>query len=501
MALFFFCLVAHGFAYFNFAPSHDVLNYLSHLGGSWEIGLGRFFQPLYDMLRGGYVMPWLTGILTMLFGGIACFLISDLMNIKNRWLVFFSAGAVVANASMTEVNYSFVYLTDVFTLALLFACAGAFALVRVRGAAGIALGCVFFTLAMGIYQSYIMAGVILLVFDAMKHALHDRSLWKSQWKQWGRYVLCVVCTAVVYFGVFRLLLLCTGIPTANTYNSPDNLTNMTAATLLQYVKHAYSSFLSFFFGYRQTPFSLFYLANMLLFGLAGVLLMGHLIREKLPVFNWFILLIGAAAVPAFGQFMSILTLSSQTYFLASHPLFLLYPGLIALIGSLNGGMKKASLPSFERRFSIRVLALFTCGMLIYNCVRFSNEMYMFRQIQYDKTVSHVTRIMDDLHEVPGYQHGETEVVFFGSLAHTLNNIEQPEGYRWLTGMGGAATTYSMIMQNFIYMMGERPNIQIDSSATYKAYSLRDDIDLMPCYPTSGYCAMVDGVVVVRLSKW
>lgn len=491
----FFCLVAHGFAYLNFAPNHDTFNYLTSLAGNWEVQLGRFVQLWYARLRGGYLMPWLGCILTILFVGLSCFFICDVLDMKNRWFIAASAGLMVANATMTDAVYSFVYISDAFALALLLSCAGAFCVIRWKHWAGVVLGAVLMMLGMGMYQSYVLVGAALLLLDVMKQAVTDRQLWKNHWRQWARYVLCMALTAALYFTAYRIMLSIRHVTVTSTlYNSPGNLKTLSITELLPYVKHAYSSFAAFFFGFRQKSLTLFHLANWLLFGLAGLRVVVCIFKRKLPVFNTLVLALGAAVFPGATQVMSILTKSHTTYFLTTHALYLMYPGLIALL---------CGLPCEEERqnFLLRFGTGLACVMLLFSSCRFSNELYTFRQIQYDKTSSHLTRVLYEINHTPGYEHGQTPVVMLGSLGDALNNIEEPEGYRWLSGMEHASVTYPMVQRSMIRMLGEGMNVAIDGDALYTEYAAREDIQSMPCYPQMGYCQMIDGVLVVRMTPY
>ena len=65
--VFAFYFAANGFILFNFIPQHDGLNYINMYTSLWEYQLGRFMQTGYWKLRGAVTMPWLIGLLSMLF--------------------------------------------------------------------------------------------------------------------------------------------------------------------------------------------------------------------------------------------------------------------------------------------------------------------------------------------------------------------------------------------------------------------------------------------------
>ena len=75
-------LIAHGFAYFNAAFSHDGLYQLSGTDDLFQVSLGRFLQPVWRFVRGGISAPWLTGALSLLFIALAAHLVIHLLRLR-----------------------------------------------------------------------------------------------------------------------------------------------------------------------------------------------------------------------------------------------------------------------------------------------------------------------------------------------------------------------------------------------------------------------------------
>ena len=96
-------------------------------------------QPTYGKLHGEYTMPWFSGMLSMLYIGIAAFLVNDLFEVDNRWLALMTAGFLSANATMTCMTMVFPYVSDALAMALLLACAGAYAVIRMPNPVGMLL--------------------------------------------------------------------------------------------------------------------------------------------------------------------------------------------------------------------------------------------------------------------------------------------------------------------------------------------------------------------------
>lgn len=500
LGVFVFCMAAHAFAFFNFAPVHDAVNYVSHFAGQWEVSLGRFLQPLYGRLRGEYTMPWFSGVLCMLYMGLASFLVSDLFELDNPWLVVISAGFLSANATMTNLIMSYSYVTDAFALALLLACAGAFAVIRLPNLIGVLLGSGCFAASMGIYQCYALFGGLLLVAYAMIQAAGDRRVFVSQAKAWMHYVLMVALTVIVYVVLCRLFLhrYGTEIASESTYNSPARLASMSLAELLPFIRAAYENFVEYFFAVSSGELVLMKMGNAALFTLAGLLFFVYVIREKVPAANLMLIVLGVLIFPGTAQAASILAQNRITYFLTAHALFVMYPVVLAVLSRLRFSAKDGKkICPFTHSRAFRACVYILCGCILFGNVRFSNEMYTFRTVQYSKTSAYVIRLMDRIESVPGYERNETEVVFTGYLSGGLSSLEAPEGWKWIDAIN--PITYLQVLSSYIYMTGEQMNIPLDYS-DLPDYASMEEVQAMPAFPELGCCRMIDGRVLVKLTN-
>lgn len=119
-----FSMVANGFAYLNFYPQHDSLNHTLYFANDWEIRLGRFLLPLYGKIRGEITVPWLIGLLSIIYITVTVYLICDMLDIINKWQIFLIAGFLSTNIVITQMCSVFMYVNDSYMLALLFATLG-----------------------------------------------------------------------------------------------------------------------------------------------------------------------------------------------------------------------------------------------------------------------------------------------------------------------------------------------------------------------------------------
>lgn len=496
-----FSLAAHGYAYFSFAPLHDAVNYIDYHSGAWEISLGRYLEPLYGAIRGKYTMPWLSGMLSMLYTGVAAFFISELLEIKNRWLVMITAGFLCVNATMTDTILEYASFGDMFALALMLASIGTYMILRVSGLVGAGLGMIFYLGSLGLYQSYIFIGVQLMIQHVLHQALRERRLIRKCLPSWLRMAAVMAATLAAYVVLYKGAMRLYGVKAVpSSYNSPAALLSMSAGEILEYIRAAYGSFGAYFYGIGEAARSAFNVLCLLMTAAAGAMLLAHIVRERLPLLNIAMIALIIVTFPLMAQVTSILTRSTIVYFLAAPGMMLLFPFLLDLLASSSlEGVREERGRLFARSRWMRAAVYALCGALLFVGIRVSNGLYTYQRVQYDKTHSYLTRLMERIDTTEGYIPGETEVVFIGFLSSSLVNLDAPEDAEWMSGLNRTGVTYMQVFESYFEMLGEEVNVLLDHSGL-PDYARTDEVRAMNAYPQAGCTRMIDGRLIVKLSQ-
>lgn len=83
-------MMSHAYIFFNAVFSHDSLaefNGYAH-SNHWKISIGRGFVPIYrEFTRGSLALPWLIGVLTILWASITVFFIVKMFDVKSKILL------------------------------------------------------------------------------------------------------------------------------------------------------------------------------------------------------------------------------------------------------------------------------------------------------------------------------------------------------------------------------------------------------------------------------
>ena len=202
----------------------------------------------------------------------------------------------------------------------------------------------------------------------------------------------------------------------------------------------------------------------------------------------------AAALLPLGLNVSCLLASGNVYILMQHALFLVY--LVPMV--LFGG---SVLFPADRRTGGALVGLL-CAFLILRSILCANGAYVYTKLVYDNTARQMTQIMADVGKLDGYKPGTTPVAFAGTFTDSNLTYHDPAFSRYEEGslhQVNVAVTYDgTIKWWFQHVMGSSAAVLADQ-ATLDAVGKKAAVQAMPNYPAQGYCAMVDGIAVIKLS--
>ena len=107
-------LWTHGYGFLHDSFSKDSLSefYGSAGGSAWKIQLGRVIVPIYrQIFRTELTLPWMIGLLSLLWIGLAVYLVARIFRMQSKVSVVLLAGILTANITVaaTAATYSHDY--------------------------------------------------------------------------------------------------------------------------------------------------------------------------------------------------------------------------------------------------------------------------------------------------------------------------------------------------------------------------------------------------------
>lgn len=386
------------------------------------------------------------------------------------------------------------YVEDAYMLSFFLACLAVYILTctcetRLFLRLIIAVCCI--VISLGLYQAYITIAVALFAFLIGKDTL-NKDIDHSTFLKWILYVISLVIGLGIYFVLYKAILSFTGISPANSYNSVENLNSLQLENIISYSKIAYTNFGKFFWGIKTDLGFTFALCNVVLTLLAVGALIHWLAKEKLSAKNILILLLIGISYPGICMAMGILMGKKSIYFLTSYAIFLIYPVYVSAI------------EKYGKKLSLHVIASGCAFIILFLNIIYSNGAYVYQKILYDRSMVVMTKVLGDITETENYILAETPVVLIGSFySIPIENIEEIDEidnkYKALSAFSKISITYNQTFQSMCNLLGY-PIILESDSEIIEEYQNEKVVQTMPAYPQAGYCQIVDGHLIIKISE-
>lgn len=498
VAVFLWGIVAHGYCFLSSNFSHDSLSEFNGADGSnvWKIRLGRFVVPLYKaVFRTDLTLPWIAGLLSLVWIGLAVFLVIRMFRVESRNLIFLIAGIFTVNitVSATAATYMHDYDGDMF--AMLCAVIAVYFWKNVRW--GSVVGAAFVAMALGIYQSYISVTIVLVMFVCIFELL-DGANFKNILIKGLKAVGMLILGGILYYIVLQIVLAATGLTlSSGDYNSLDKALELTPRYAVSLVIQAYVDCIRRLLNVISPyPAALVRGATFVMaVAAAGILVAG--LRSKCMGCLEKLLCIVLIVLLPLGMNITFVLTMGIVHDLMVYAVWLFYLFVLLLA---DWAVKKFALRKPGRYLQPACMLLVL--LLMYGNVQTANAIYLKKDMEQEAYLSLMTRVLYRMEEVEGYEPGVTPVVFVGTLDQLNDVISGFEDYRGITGISQSAVAGTQedyrVRTYFQYVLGNPANIA--GNPTWSQMQADPTVAQMPCYPEEGSVALVDGVLIVKLGE-
>lgn len=496
-ATFLWGFAAHGYMFVDNSVSHDSLRefHAEILGNNIKMGSGRIFTSLYrDLLGSDVTLPWLTGILALAWIGLAVYLTVRLFRVESRVTVALIAGIFTTNIAVSSTTATYIHDLDSYVFSML--CAVAAAWLWREWKWGWLLGALLAAGAIGIYQGYLFVTVTLVMLACI-FRLYQRESFRTVFGEGLKAVAMLLLGGALYYIAMKAMLALTGTwLVKGDYNSMDLILHQSPADILGLVGAAYGDwFRRLWEAYSSYPGILIKGATAVFFLVCGGGLLTVLLDKNTGLWEKGLCLLLAALLPLGMNLIYVLTIS-RSHDLMTFPIWLFY--LFALL-SADYLAKKWLKPG---RW-VRGVCIMLAVLVLYGNVRFSNGMYMKKDLEFDAYLSLMTRIVTRMEMMEDYMPGETAVVFVGNPENHNAMIPGFKDYWNVIGMTSSdlllAPTRDRYQAYFDYILSLPINLA--DQELWNRVSGSEASKAMPCYPAQGCMELRNGILVVKLGEY
>jgi len=194
-------LLAHLYKITNWLPNWDSLVF--RYDSQNMIALGRWFLPVVCSFSSFYDLPFLCGILAIVFHALGAVCICRILDIRRKITSALLGAVIVSFPAVTSVMM-YNYVADGYSIAFLLSALAALFMTKEKPR--YILSALLIAFSMGIYQAYITVTIMLVLIKLIDGIIFDNASFRIILKKGICMLLTGISGAVLYFVILKILL-------------------------------------------------------------------------------------------------------------------------------------------------------------------------------------------------------------------------------------------------------------------------------------------------------
>ena len=523
-----FFLLAHGYRFSNLLFSHDSLNVCEYKP-EWELGIGRFMQPVLYVIRGVLGAPWLFSILSILWLSLSVIFVIKIFKIDSLWAVIATSGIMVCNNVITLSNATYIQWMDVYTLALFTAVLAAWFLLKAEDKKytqirNDILAAVLVAISMGLYQAYIGVTLGIIVFAYIINLSKNKTenSIKSLFLGIIKRCIPILIGGILYLVIWKGILALSGVSSQNYFGMDESSSAKGYAYALY---RTYKNVAIFFrrpslyntgslIGTKIIEFAIV-MANIIVLSVIGLYPIANNISTKKKQINsktegiirlalQYILL---AILPFAVNFACFMTKGDE-HDLMRYGMVMIYVYALTIICSNKSNKEK-------RTIGANTILLICLSVVIWSNIVFSNQLYLKKSLQEEATNYKIGRLVEMIEKTAESADLERpyKVIIVGNASDNayFNDIKDTE---MLGGTGiydspitygrtvGFYTNYMLGADMDVYLLDKDDNFYLvgDDETNWNPSPITNqELEDMPVFPVEGSVINLQSYIVVKMS--
>ena len=374
-------------------PNHDGLDSM-HFNQNM-ITSGRWFLSVACGISSYYTLPWLIGLLAMVYLGLASVVLVDFLEVKGTAPIVLMSGLLVSFPSIAS-TFAYVFTMDGYMLALFLAILSVWLTKRSR--LGFVYGAICLAFSLGIYQAYLPFAVLLSIYGILMIAMNEGDF-KDKLIQALHYLYMGGFGIIGYFVTLQILLKIQG-KEMSSYHGGNSMGTMGVSEILETIKRMYTDFFAFTLKGNvliNNIFSATVVAGLVILTLVTLIRLTSLKKWWKSPWLYILLLLLVVGLPVSTNIMLLIS-PEVTYHALMRYQWVLYPILMVAFVAKYG---EYLIKNVWREWAL----LLTAGVLLWNFVVTDQIAYSNLQKKYEKTYAYCVRLLDRIEQTEGYYQG------------------------------------------------------------------------------------------------
>lgn len=483
--------LAHLYKITNWIPNWDGLVF--RYDAQNMLALGRWFLPVVCSFSSFYDLPFLNGLIAIIFHALGAVCICRILNIQKKITAFLIGAVIVSFPAVTSVMmYS--YVADGYSIAFFLSTLAALFMTKEKP--GYVPAAVLIALSTSIYQAYITVTIMLVLFKLIDDVIYHRTDVGVVLKKSAFMLLSGILGLALYGIILKVLLTILSVDLLDYQGIASSASSLPIdlPASLYVVKE---TFLTCFFDWSNGAnvyvcLNAFVLIATLAYSLLYVA-KSKLYQKPASIITLLILcallIIGAGALAFINAGVDYHNLMRMGY--AVFYLFFL-------------SLYERGTDTNEKHTCIKCWLVFLTGLtLIANQVVIANASYHKAQMAYEKSYGVLIRIADRIEQTPEAEECDRLLVI-GALDNSQSySVNLPPKITGITDGYILRADNEVVNQSILCSALSdycEKNYVFVSGGEKEAMVQRADIQAMGTWPASDCIAVIDNTVIIKLGS-
>ena len=482
-------LFAHLYKITNWLPNWDSLVF--RYDPQTMIAIGRWFLPVVCSFSSFYDLPFLNGIIAILFHALSAVCICRMLCVQKKITAGIIGAVIVSFPTVTSVMM-YNYVADGYSIAFFLSTLAALCLTREKP--NYLLSAALIALSTGIYQAYITVTIMLVLLHLIDELIFKTASFQIVFKK-AVYMLLSGILGVALYGIILKVML--GVLSVDLldYQGASTTASLSNIDLLASLYVVRKTFIKCFFDISGGV-NVYVAVNSVVLIFTLVYYLKSIVKNKIynkpaNLFTSIILsvmLIFGAGVLAFinagVDYHNLMLMGYSVFYL----LFLI--------------LYERGTEAKEKHAAIKCWVIFiTAIVIIANQVVISNVSYHKAQIAYEKSYGVLMRIADRIEQTPGTQNCD-KILVIGALdnsdAYSVNLTPDITGITdgYIIRADDETVGQSVLASSLNDYCGK--NYTFVSGEEKKEITQREDVKSMKKWPQENCVAIIDDTIIIKL---
>ena len=468
-------------------PNHDGLD--SMYFDQNMITSGRWFLTVACGFSSYFSIPWLIGLLGIVYLGVTSALMTDLLDLSDEVSIVLVSGLLVSFPALAS-TFSYVFTLDGYMLAMLLAVAGVW--LTKRYSKGFIPGGICLGFSLGIYQAYLPFAMILCLYLSILVFVGEGQL-KSKCLQIIKY-LCMGIIGMAFYGSMLFILLKIQGKQLASYQG-INGDGSSSVGITERLGCAFRDFAAFVLKGRVLANNVYSYIALGLLAAAAVIAFFYFCTKRKLWKKWELFVIMGVVIgfaPVLFDYILVVT-PRVTYHLLMRYHFVMLPVLALSLVSVMLKNEQSKCAVFAKW-----CAVVGVSVLVFNFAVTDNIAYSNLQKKYEKTYGYCMRLLDRIEQTPGYYPG-IPIAMIGVVSDEQYPLTDLTGQVTdpMIGMNGDYLLYTGDnYEKFIrHFLGATLNVLEPEAMETIYYS--DEYVNMDSFPGPDSVKIVDGIMYIK----